>query len=114
MKKHWLSVKKNSANNKNKCDTIRDTALVDYYESMRAYVDSDNKTGGLPMGLDLFLKKGMKCWVDAWHSTAMIQTAIRDNIERASAIIPDAVIPDMVVLITQLLLGAKEEKRVYG
>lgn len=112
MKKRWLSVKKNRGNNK--CDTRREIALVDYYESMRAYVNSDSKAGALPMGLDLFLKKGMKCWVDAWHSTTMIQTAIKDNIKRAAAVIPDAVIPDMVVLITQLLLGTKEEKRVYG
>ncbi len=88
--------------------------MIDYYESMRAYVTNESKAGALPMGLDIFLKKGMMCWVDAWRSAAMVQTTTKDNIERAAAVIPDAVIPDVVVLITQLLLGAKEEKRVYG
>ncbi len=112
MKKRWLLVKKNSEINKFKAK--REMALVDYYENMRSYAINDGKVNGLPMGLDLYLKKGMKCWIDAWHSNAMHQAAIRDNIGQASCAIPDVVIPDIVILITELLLGSKEEIRGYG
>lgn len=88
--------------------------MVDYYESMRAYVNAQNKTGALPMGLDLFMKHGMKRWVDAWHSTTILKTATKDIVERTTVLIPDAVVTDIVVLISRMLLGTKEVKKVCG
>ncbi len=89
--------------------------LTDHYESMRAYAkNGKNSEKGLPMGLDIFLKKGMKTWVDAWCSTSMLKVDIKENINQASAIIPEVLIPDIVGLIAGLLLGAKEENENYA
>jgi len=68
----------------------------------------------MPMGLDIFMKKGVKSWIDAWYSTQTIKTIITKDIESTAENVPDAIFSDLTILLTQMVLGSsrKEENEI--
>lgn len=83
--------------------------LVEYYESMRLFANGVNNVKTMPMGIDLFIKKGMKAWSDAWYSTDILKTIVTENIEDIAKRVPDVMISDLTMLLTQMVLGTKKE-----
>ena len=109
MKKHCPPVKKNAP----KPETIDATGipLTEYYEDMRLFANGIRGGKSMPMGIDIFKKKGMKAWVDAWGSTQTVLAMITEYGRNTTANVPDAVIPDLTVLLTQMILGTGREKK---
>ena len=89
-----------------------DIPLIEYYESMRLYANGSIDEKSIPMGIHIFKKKGMKAWVDAWHSTQAIKAIIMESGEDATipVNVPDVMISDLTVLLTQMILGTNKEK----
>lgn len=79
---------------------------------MRLFANGINNSNSMPMGLDIFMKKGMKSWVDAWYSTDIMKTIITESIENTAKRVPDVIISDLTMLLTQMVLGIKKEVKV--
>ncbi len=88
--------------------------LVEYYESMRMFASGKINSKSMPMGLDIFMKKGLKSWIDAWYSTQTIKAIITKDIESTAENVPDAIFSDLTMLLTQMVLGSsrKEENEI--
>ncbi len=79
---------------------------------MRSFANGVIDGKSMPMGLDIFTKKGMKTWIDAWYSTDIMKTIILESIENTAKRVPDVIISDLTMLLTQMVLGIKKEVKV--
>lgn len=84
-------------------------AVFQYYEELRDYALGRRTALVMPLGIDLFMKRGMMAWMAAWaefrtHKTAGSQSdkAITGSIEPA---IPQTIQPEITMLLANIILS---------
>ncbi len=85
--------------------------LLRYYEDLRAYALGLNTAFVIPLGLDLFMKKGLAAWITAWSEYRVPSVTIEANdVNENAGKIPQAIQPEITMLIANMILK-RESKR---
>ena len=83
--------------------------VFQYYEELRDYALGHRTAFVMPLGIDLFMKRGMMAWMTAWtefqsYKTTSLQSDKEDggNIDPA---IPQAIQPEITMLLANMILS---------
>ena len=107
MKGLWEGVKKNVC----KAGRILNIPSENfkYYEDLRNYALGERTSLVMPLGLDLFIKKGSKAWLSAWteHKTSVTGYSIpvQANSEHATIPIPQVIQPEITRILANMILS---------
>ncbi|NSW92882.1 MAG: hypothetical protein HPY74_19950 [Firmicutes bacterium] len=76
--------------------------VLQYYEELRSYALGQSTAFIIPLGLDLFMKKGLKAWAIAWSEYSTTSATVKNS---EVDIIPQAIQPEITILIANMILS---------
>jgi hypothetical protein len=102
-----VEVKKNGIKNSDRMNITKD--ITGYYEELRSYALGYRNAFLMPLGIDLFMKKGWLAWTAAWSdykvyrdpNTSFVQTV--DEINDIS--IPQVIQSEITMLMANMILS---------
>ena len=85
--------------------------LLQYYEDLRSYALGLNTAFVIPLGLDLFMKKGVAAWITAWSEYKIPAVTIKSTVANENADkIPQAIQPEITMLLANMILKRENNR----
>jgi hypothetical protein len=86
--------------------------MVDLYEQLRRQVLSLKGGGSTSQGLALFLRQGMKRWMDDWSRCPVTESAkAAIQCRPVEAVVPWDLRAEVVAILTDMALSIRQEVR---
>ena len=102
-----MEVKKNSVRNSERIDIPND--ILRHYEELRNYALGYRTALVMPLGIDLFMKRGTYAWITAWseYNTYKVtgSAPLQSADEESEPSIPQAIQPEITMLMTNMILS---------
>lgn len=91
---------------------IPDAGIVDRYEELRSQqvLSPCGRTGG-GLGLGLFLRQGMKGWMDGWSRCVAGPAKATDRAKRGEGVVPWDLRGEVAAILAGMALGIGQQRR---
>lgn len=85
------------------------SVVLQYYEELRSYALGHRNALMMPLGIDLFMKRGTMAWMLAWNEYKANKIAninISSSItEKNEVAIPQVIQPEIIILLANMILS---------
>lgn len=85
--------------------------ICQYYEDLRNYALGYHCVLAVPLGMDLFIKRGMIAWINAWRDFNVEHTTLNKphtmGINSSKISVPTAIQPEITMILANMILSCR-------